>query len=346
MAINGTAGNDTLTGTVGDDLIYGFAGIDFIYGDPNINITLSWGNDTLYGGDDTDYLYGGDGTIRSDDGADVLFGGPGNDVLHGNANDTLYGGFGNDTFYGYLNNNQLYGGAGDDIYYLYDPTNTIIEFNNEGIDTVYVSFNYTLPANVEILRLNGTATSGTGNELNNTISYFGSSNVILDGRSGNDSISGGSGNDTLIGGSGDDYIFGSDGNDILRGGGGTDRIKGGFGRDYFSFDINSAFSATVMGIDTIEDFFSSQGDLIVLDKTTFTGLTSAVGNGFSVPSEFAVVSSDAAAGSSNALITYNSTNGNLFYNQNGSAAGFGTGGQFALFSSLPSLTANMFYIQQ
>jgi Ca2+-binding RTX toxin-like protein len=69
-----------------------------------------------------------------------------------------------------------------------------------------------------------------------------------------------------------------------------------------------------------------------------------MGGGFSNASEFAVVTDDATAATSTALITYNSTNGNLFYNQNGAAAGFGTGSQFATVSCQVSLTASDFLI--
>lgn len=45
--------------------------------------------------------------------------------------------------------------------------------------------------------------------------------------------------------------------------------------------------------------------------------------------EFGVVSSNAAARSSNSIIVYNEETGDLFYNQNGSKSGFGSGGVFA-----------------
>jgi Ca2+-binding RTX toxin-like protein len=68
------------------------------------------------------------------------------------------------------------------------------------------------------------------------------------------------------------------------------------------------------------------------------------GDGFSNAGGFAVVTYDATAATSTALITYNSTNGNLFYDQNGAAAGFGTGTQFATVSCQVSLTASNFLI--
>ncbi|MBD2531758.1 calcium-binding protein, partial [Nostoc flagelliforme FACHB-838] len=48
---------------------------------------------------------------------------------------------------------------------------------------------------------------------------------------------------------------------------------------------------------------------------------------------------------SNAVIVYDSMTGQLLYNQNGSAAGFGSGGQFAQLTGAPALTASDFIIQ-
>ncbi len=97
-------------------------------------------------------------------------------------------------------------------------------------------------------------------------------------------------------------------------------------------------------IDVIQ-FFSHNYDIIVLDKTTFTTISSAVGTGFSNKSEFAVVGSKSAAETSTADIVYNSMNGNLFYNPNGSVAGFGTGGQFATLADNRFLSGTDFIIR-
>ncbi|MHC5675186.1 hypothetical protein [Nostoc sp.] len=97
-----------------------------------------------------------------------------------------------------------------------------------------------------------------------------------------------------------------------------------------------------MGIDTTADFNHSQADKIVLSKTTFTAITSAVGRGFSKASDFQITSLGAA---SNAVIVYNPMNGQLLYNQNGRAPGFGSGGQFAQLTGAPTLTASDFIIQ-
>ncbi|MGL5078807.1 MAG: hypothetical protein ACRDBG_23670, partial [Waterburya sp.] len=68
------------------------------------------------------------------------------------------------------------------------------------------------------------------------------------------------------------------------------------------------------------DFNRTEGDKIVLGKTTF-GLTSVVGNGFTVANEFASVTSDQLAKSSAAKIVYSSETGNIFYNSNGATLG-------------------------
>ncbi|MDB9454637.1 calcium-binding protein, partial [Dolichospermum circinale CS-541/06] len=115
----------------------------------------------------------------------------------------------------------------------------------------------------------------------------------------------------------------------------------GLGNDVFSFTGNAAFTSATQGLDTIQDF-TSGNDQISLSKSVFASLTSVVGQGFSVANEFAVVEDDDLVGTSNGLIVYSSSSGSLFYNQNGTAAGFGTGGEFAILATAPTLTASNF----
>ncbi|WP_143874189.1 choice-of-anchor D domain-containing protein [Nostoc sp. 'Peltigera malacea cyanobiont' DB3992] len=171
------------------------------------------------------------------------------------------------------------------------------------------------------------------NDLNNNISGFYSSNDVINGQGGND---------TINGSGGDDLLRGGNGNDLLIGGQGNDTLVGGIGADSFLYDTNSIFNSTVVGIDTIADFNRSSGDKIVLDKTTFTAITSVVGTGFSNASDFQISSLGAL---SNAVIVYDRMTGQLLYNQNGSAAGFGSGGQFAQLTGAPNVTASDFIIQ-
>ncbi|MEH1934361.1 MAG: choice-of-anchor Q domain-containing protein [Nostoc sp.] len=171
------------------------------------------------------------------------------------------------------------------------------------------------------------------NDLNNNIAGFDNSNDLINGQGGNDTINGYGGDDQLRGGTGNDLLIGGKGNDLL---------VGGMGADSFLYNTNAGFTSAAVGIDTIADFNHSQGDKIVLDKTTFSAITSAVGTGFSKSSNFQITSLGAV---SNAVIVYNPMTGQLLYNQNGSAAGFGSGGQFAQLSGAPTLTASDFIVQ-
>ena len=182
--------------------------------------------------------------------------------------------------------------------------------------------------------------------------------IVVGGSSGNDfavvrylndsasgTIKGTANKDILTGTANPETINGLGGNDKLSGLGGNDTLIGGSGADKFIYNTNAAFTTSAVGVDTITDFTIGQGDKIVLDKTTFPKITSVAGTGFSINSEFAKVTSDALAATRTADIVYNSTTGALFYNQNGTAAGFGTGAKFLTLTNKPILTENQFLIQ-
>lgn len=340
--IDGGAGNDTLNGGTGNDRLFdregnnilnGGAGNDTLDGGTGDSLDGGVGEDelTLYLADQTagfrfdgsasTHLRLADGTtarngetfrVSGGNGNDTLTGAAGDDSLSGGrGNDILNGGAGNDQLLGDDGNDILNGGAGNDILLGRSGNVTL----NGGAGDDYLAgvgtYNYTLNGGVGNDTLNGGA---VGND-------------ILSGGAGNDSLNGSVGNDTLLGGNGNDILVGGAGNDLLVGGGGTDQ---------FLFDAN--------GIDVIQ-FFSHNNDIIVLDKTTFTTISSAVGTGFNNASEFAVVGSNSAAETSTADIVYNSMNGSLFYNPNGSVAGFGTGGQFATLANNQFLSSTDFIIQ-
>jgi Ca2+-binding RTX toxin-like protein len=188
----------------------------------------------------------------------------------------------------------------------------------------------------------------------------GEDNDILLGGDGNDAVGGDAGNDTLLGGLGSDYmlggadndlldggtgigndaLYGDAGNDILIGGIESDLLVGGAGNDEFVFGaVGQIFEH--IGIDTVLDF--AVGDTLVLSKATFIALTSLIGAGFSNGGEFASVTTN--SDTSSALIVYNSSTGSLFYNPNGSEAGFGAGGQFAVINGFSALAATNFALQ-
>ncbi|QLQ20339.1 MAG: hypothetical protein HZT43_19690 [Exiguobacterium profundum] len=89
----------------------------------------------------------------------------------------------------------------------------VVELNAaaDGIDTVMSEVSYRLTANVENLTLIGSATSGTGNSLNNRLTGNNGAN-FLDGGAGADKMDGGSGNDTFVADNLGDEI--SDGNGV------------------------------------------------------------------------------------------------------------------------------------
>ncbi len=157
------------------------------------------------------------------------------------------------------------------------------------------------------------------------------------GEEDNDRIFGGKDNDFVDGGFGDDSISGDLGSDTLIGGQGIDTLTGGDDVDVFELAIGE-------GLDLITDFVPQQ-DIILLDKDTFTAITSDSGTGFSVNAEFTIVTSDADAETSQAFIVYNSNNGKLFYNANGAAGEFGSGGEFANLTNIAFISEDDFFLR-
>ena len=169
-----------------------------------------------------------------------------------------------------------------------------------------------------------------GNRGDNTLVGAGGNDTIngargndkLLGKSGDDLLIGRLGNDILLGGAGDDTLEGGIGRDRLNGGAGNDRLTGGGSKDRFIFNSNKEFDSNDFGIDTINNFQpdlrpdedGNQGDLILLDKSSFTELISAAGIGFSVDNDFEIVKTDDGVDDSNAFIVYSEKSGDIqFY---------------------------------
>ncbi|WP_236711406.1 family 16 glycosylhydrolase [Novosphingobium barchaimii] len=245
--LKGLAGNDYLDGNGGADTLYGGMGDDTYRVDSTAVKVIEVANEgtdtaistvtyTLTANVENLRLSGTaniNGTGNAED--NRIIGNAGVNVLTGLAgNDYLDGAGGLDT---------LVGGKGDDIYIVDQAGVRAIEQANEGNDTVRSSVSYTLPANVEILRLSGSAgLNGAGNTLANKI-Y------------GND------GDNKLFGWAGNDLIDGGAGNDVLSGGAGDDALTGGAGADTFVF-------AAGYGKDTATDFQHGVDKLVLVGVKT------------------------------------------------------------------------------
>ena len=300
----------------------------------------------------------------------------------GNALDNvLTGNSGNNTLNGGAGTDVLIGGAGNDLYIVDSPFDSVQEGIGAGTDSVQASFNYYLGANVENLLLTGTtAISGIGNNLANTITGN-SGNNTLNGNTGNDTMIGGAGNDlyivdstldvvvegvgggtdtirttvsytmganvenlvlfgnTALNGSGNSIantITGNIANNIINGGDGNDTLTGGGGNDSFKFA--TTLNATT-NTDLITDF--SSGDQLQLSHLVFTqagGIGTLNGNAFAAGAGFT------SGQDADDRIIYNTTNGNLYYDADGSGAGASI-----LFAQLgtfghPTLTAAMIQV--
>lgn len=175
---------------------------------------------------------GRDAVIGSDL-PDVMFLGKGADIANGGDSiDVIKGGRGKDTINGGEGNDFLHGGRGQDI-------------------------------------MNG----GEGNDL--VAGNRGKDD--LSGGSGEDLVRGGRGDDTLRGNDDDDHLYGGRKDDILAGGSGDDFLKGGSGADQFVFNPNNLGSSghsekagePLEGNDVIDDFDIAEGDMLVLDMSSF-----------------------------------------------------------------------------
>jgi Ca2+-binding RTX toxin-like protein len=262
--------------------------------------------------------------------------------------------------------------SGDSCYEAFD----------QGVDTIISTIGLALNANFENLTLIGTDNiNAWGNDANNIL-IGNVGNNVLNGNGGFDIMIGGLGDDKyIVDNAGDDIIEsigegadlvtssvdwtlgdnlenlvltgssslkgkgndlsnrieGNGGNSTLDGGLGRDTLVGGAGADMFCF--TTAASYGIDAVDRILNFNAVLGDRITVDRTAY-GIVAASASLISVDS----------AGLANAfrtsnLFVYNSTNGQLFHNANGSAAGFGGGGVFALLSGSPALQLSSLVLQ-
>ena len=317
--LEGLAGNDNLNGGLGNDTLVGGSGNDnyTIDGGDTLIENLNEGTDTVT----ASFTYTlGDNLENLNLSGNAAINGTGNNLnnsLNGNSgNNLLIGLEGNDSLDGKAGNDTLEGGAGDDAYTI-DAGDTITENANAGTDTVKVGFaSYTLTANFENLTLTGTvAIDGTGNNSNN----------LLTGNNAANTLTGLDGNDTLLGGSGNDTLVGGNGNDVLTGGSGLEQF---------------VLNAPGGGIDSITDFRVIDDTLVVSASQFGGGLT--VGTAID-SSQFRIGAGATTATTADHRFIYNSTNGALFFDADGSAT-TAMAIQLATLSPQLALTAGDFIV--
>ena len=234
----------------------------------------------------------------------------------------VYGTLWDDTWFGTQEDDRFYASLGDDLIFAKNGNDILLAgygedlvFGGNGDDTIKGGYD------------NDTLNGSNGDDL-------------LDGGTGDDLLNGSNGDDLLKGGVGNDLLNGSNGDDLLDGGRGNDTLTGGFNADRFFY--NGALEFIEIGKDVITDFEVNQ-DQIVLSQTTFDVFTGTT-DGAIDTAEFEIVTSDELAEMSEAFLTYSSSSGNLFYNQNGSDNGFGLGGQFATLQNIPIISAADFTV--
>lgn len=196
--LRGLGGNDTLDGGGGADRMYGGTGNDVYYVNHSDDINFDSpgalnavdvvieaageGIDTVYS--DGNFVLGANienltltGTLAPWGLGNVL-----NNIIIGNtSSNILNGGAGAD---------RLIGGRGADTYYVDNVNDVVVEEALQGPDVVRSTISYTLPDNVEQLRLLGSADlEGIGNGLHN----------VIVGNTGHNILRGGAGNDILDG---------------------------------------------------------------------------------------------------------------------------------------------------
>lgn len=284
----GGSGDDTLDGGAGNDSLDGSAGtntVSYAAGDAGVTVNLSVATPQNTGGSGTDTIVNVVNLVGSDF-ADHLTGSAGNNIIEGGAgDDTLDGGAGIDTL--------SYASAGSDSGVTVDlsvssPQNTI----GAGMDTL-----------LNFENLLGSA----GND-------------VLTGDGGNNLIRGGAGGDIIDGGAGNDILDGGSSNSIL--GLGSDTLTGGAGADAFAFTDPTAIGGEIM---TITDFVSGT-DHIDLSRVLFAqyepGYHKGIGPlGVLAPALFESGAGLTAANSENDRLLYDTNNGNLYYDANGSFGG-------------------------
>jgi Ca2+-binding RTX toxin-like protein len=239
--ITGNAGNNRLSGAEGADTLRGEAGNDTLDGGPGADLMEGGPGNDLYIVDDMgdrviEEAAGGADTVQASvsytlpanvevlvlTGSDALTGignASDNRIFGNDANNWLVGLAGADTLDGGAGADTMVGGSGNDVYFVDNPNDVIIEVPNEGIDLIYSTVSYVMPANVERLILVGEVLTGVAARL-----------------AGSLNATGNAGDNRITGNDAANWLRGEGGNDTLDGAGGADTLQGGVGDDSYYVD--------------------------------------------------------------------------------------------------------------
>lgn len=314
---SGIATEETFEGGGGNDLIDGNAGLDratYAHSTAAVTVTLGlagaagsasdgWGQrDTLRDIENVQGTRDFADRITGNEMANRLDGLGGNDSLSGGAgNDTLLGGDGNDVLNGGTGADSLVGGNGNDSYLVSSSLDVVVETGTSSstADMVTSSFNWSLNAvgntAIERLTLTGSAASGTGNALANTIIGNGVANTL----------NGGSGNDTLTGGDGADLFRFTT---VASAASNVDRITDfsvaddSFQLDDAAFTGIGATGVLASGAFVVGAAAADSGDRVVYNKTTGQLYFDADGSGAGAGVLFATVAAGTALTAADFLV--------------------------------------------
>jgi Ca2+-binding RTX toxin-like protein len=264
----------------------GSGGLSGEGGNDRLQATLGWG--TLQGGDGNDTIIGGAGY-------DNAFGGDGDDFLDDRL-DTSGGG----NFAGGNGNDTILTGAGDDMIQLLGTGNDTIDAG-AGRDFVMAT---SVTSGLVIDLAAGTVSGGTNATVSGVEDAYGTiySDRIL-GNAGANQLGGAWGG------------YSTDGNDTLDGRAGNDTLIGGVGADQFVFSA----APGAANADHVADFFSGT-DKIVLDGAAMTAVGPS-GNFASGDARFHAAAGASAGHDADDRIVLNTTNGELWYDADGSGTG-------------------------
>lgn len=300
--IYATNGSDVLTGDGAENTLFGYAGADVIDGMGGDDVIRGGaGADTLDGGDGSDwlrYLGSREGvTISLETGAVGSGGDAEGDVVTNFENiqgsdhgDVLTGDAGANDIIGNDGDDAILGGAGKDTLRGGEGADTMD--GGAGVDTLLYRGS---DAGVSVNLRTGTGAGGEaeGDVISNVENVYGSDH-----------------GDLLIGGEGRNYLYGYGGDDTISGGEGKDVLRGMAGADSFLFDTAPAAA----NVDRILDF-SAGTDSILLDGAIFDTLTA----GALLDGQF-LVAQDGMAQTADQRVIYDSGDGRLYYDEDGSGA--------------------------